>query len=110
MPTSGRPTKRGSHEPRLAYISVDFALRGIGVKLRIHRGTREIGGTCVELESNGSRILLDLGLPLAAADPNAVSLPAVAGLSEPDPALRAIVLSHGHRDHWGLLPKWTFPS
>jgi ribonuclease J len=75
------------------------------VKLCIHRGTREIGGTCVELESNRSRILLDLGLPLDAANADAVSLPSVAGLSDPDPSLRAIVISHGHRDHWGLLPK-----
>ena len=75
------------------------------MKLRIHRGTREIGGTCVELESTGSRILLDLGLPLNADGLDSVSLPAVAGLSEPDPSLLAIVLSHGHRDHWGLIPK-----
>ena len=26
------------------------------MKLRVHRGTREIGGTCIELESAGSRI------------------------------------------------------
>jgi ribonuclease J len=75
------------------------------MKLCIHRGTREIGGTCVELESTGSRILLDLGLPLNADGLDSVSLPAVAGLSEPDPSLLAIVLSHGHRDHWGLIPK-----
>ncbi len=36
------------------------------LQLCIHRGTREIGGTCVELESSGQRILLDLGLPLNA--------------------------------------------
>jgi Cft2 family RNA processing exonuclease len=30
----------------------------------IHRGTKEIGGTCVELESQGKRIVLDVGLPL----------------------------------------------
>jgi len=47
----------------------------------IHRGTHEIGGTCIELESAGFRILLDLGLPLDSAD--AVPLPAVRGLSEP---------------------------
>lgn len=75
------------------------------MRLRIHRGTREIGGSCVELESRGSRILLDLGLPLTAADLKSAPLPSVSGLTEPDPSLRAIVLSHGHRDHWGLLPK-----
>jgi len=75
------------------------------MKLCIHRGTREIGGTCVELESSGQRILLDLGLPLNAEDVASTPLPAVAGLTKADASLLAIILSHGHRDHWGLLPK-----
>jgi ribonuclease J len=75
------------------------------MKLRVHRGTREIGGTCIELEAAGSRILLDLGLPLDSKDLESASLPSVSGLSEPDASLLAIILSHGHRDHWGLVPK-----
>ncbi len=75
------------------------------MRVCIHRGTREIGGTCVELESAGARILLDLGLPLDAQDLTSVPLPPISGLTEPDPSLIAIILSHGHRDHWGLLPK-----
>ena len=38
------------------------------MKIRIHRGTEEIGGTCIEVESDGRRIVLDLGLPLDARD------------------------------------------
>jgi ribonuclease J len=75
------------------------------VRVRIHRGTREIGGTCIELESAGSRILLDLGLPLDATDIASTPLPDVEGLREGGAGLLAIVLSHGHRDHWGLIPK-----
>jgi ribonuclease J len=75
------------------------------MKLRVHRGTREIGGTCIELESAGSRILLDLGLPLDSKDLESAALPSVSGLSEPDASLLAIILSHGHRDHWGLVPR-----
>lgn len=72
----------------------------------MHRGTREIGGTCVELAFAGERLLLDLGLPLNAdpADDPTPLLPPVAGLREPDAGLQAIVVSHGHADHWGLLP------
>ncbi len=72
----------------------------------MHRGTREIGGTCVELAFAGERLLLDLGLPLNVdpADDPTLLLPPVAGLHEPDAELRAIVVSHGHADHWGLLP------
>jgi ribonuclease J len=75
------------------------------VRVRIHRGTREIGGTCIELESAGSRILLDLGLPLDATDLASTPLPDVEGLRDASASLLAIVLSHGHRDHWGLIPK-----
>jgi ribonuclease J len=75
------------------------------VRLRIHRGTREIGGTCIELESEGARILLDLGLPLNASDLASTPLPNVDGLSTVSASLLGIVLSHGHRDHWGLVPK-----
>ncbi|RXG84826.1 MBL fold metallo-hydrolase [Bradyrhizobium zhanjiangense] len=75
------------------------------MRLRIHRGTREIGGTCIELESEGSRILLDLGLPLKAKDLASTPLPNVDGLLAPSASLLGIVLSHGHRDHWGLVPK-----
>jgi ribonuclease J len=75
------------------------------VRVRIHRGTREIGGTCIELESAGFRILLDLGLPLDAADLASTPLPDVEGLAESSATLLGIVLSHGHRDHWGLIPK-----
>lgn len=33
--------------------------------LTIHRGAKQIGGSCVELQaSSGERILLDLGMPL----------------------------------------------
>lgn len=41
------------------------------MKLTIHRGAREIGGSCVELQSRSSRILIDFGLPLV--DVNRVS-------------------------------------
>lgn len=71
------------------------------MRVRIHRGTQEIGGTCIELEAQGGRILLDLGLPLD-GDPNDASVhPQVPGLSG-DSDLLGLVLSHGHVDHWGL--------
>lgn len=75
------------------------------MRLRIHRGTREIGGTCVELECEQKRILLDLGLPLTAGTLEDAKPPDVDGLGTGSPDLLAIVVSHGHRDHWGLVPK-----
>ena len=75
------------------------------MKVCIHRGTRQIGGTCVEIETSGSRIIVDLGLPLDAVETDPALVPQISGLREDDPSLLAIILSHGHRDHWGLVPK-----
>ena len=71
------------------------------MRLRIHRGAREIGGSCVEVESGGRRLLLDLGLPLAGE----AHLPDVPGLTKADEGLLGVVLSHAHLDHYGLLPQ-----
>lgn len=75
------------------------------MRIRIHRGTKEIGGSCVEVESSGKHILLDLGLPLNASDLASTPLPSVDGLTDRSDELLGIILSHGHRDHWGLVPK-----
>lgn len=78
---------------------------GQQLRVCIHRGTEQIGGTCIELSCHDQRILLDLGLPLDAGDQDPASLlPPVAGLLQEDPSLLALVLSHGHADHWGLAP------
>jgi ribonuclease J len=73
------------------------------VNVCIHRGARQIGGSCVELERNGERLILDLGLPLDAPEATAELLPDVPGLRHPDPSLVGIVLSHPHQDHHGLM-------
>ena len=66
----------------------------------IHRGTKEIGGTCIEIAAAGKRLVLDLGLPL---DRDAhVSLPPVKGFVDEDTDLLGIVISHPHQDHYGL--------
>ncbi len=71
------------------------------MRVCIHRGTHEIGGTCVEMEHDGARLLLDLGLPLDAEPTDTSRHPAIEGLPGGGDLL-ALVLSHGHRDHVGL--------
>ncbi len=74
------------------------------MKACIHRGARQIGGTCIELESAGKRLVLDLGLPLDAGPGSPQDLPPVEGLATgDDPSLLGVVISHPHQDHWGLL-------
>ena len=74
------------------------------MRICIHRGTREIGGTCIEVEAQGQRIALDVGLPLDAPDdePHESLLPPVSGFTEADDTLLAVHISHPHADHYGL--------
>ena len=70
----------------------------------IHRGTNEIGATCVELESQGARLILEVGLPLDVSPGDAPSLSRIPGLTEGgDPSLMGVLISHPHPDHYGLL-------
>lgn len=66
------------------------------MKVKIHRGTHEIGGTCIEVTANnGKTLLLDFGSPLSNENPNieyAKNLKA-----------DALLISHAHQDHYGLL-------
>ena len=76
------------------------------MEVQIHRGTKEIGGNCIELKSAGKSIILDLGMPLTIVNQDDAALPNISGLSDGDNTdLLGIVISHPHQDHYGLLPK-----
>lgn len=64
------------------------------MKVIIHRGASEIGGTCIQLSTDKTTILLDLGLPLSKESKHID----VAAL-KPD----AVLISHPHQDHFGLI-------
>jgi ribonuclease J len=88
------------------------------MQVTIHRGTRQIGGSCVEVSCGTDRILLDLGLPLTLpGEPspqiNKMTfsellregiLPDIAGLyANSSPTVKTVVLTHVHQDHTGLI-------
>jgi len=73
------------------------------MRICIHRGASEIGGNTVEIETNGQRIVLDLGRPLAATLRDDVSLPEIVGLQGEDKTLLGVFITHGHPDHYGLI-------
>ncbi len=89
------------------------------VQVIIHRGSQEIGGNAVELNSPQGRILLDLGMPLDSdirktEDISVLLekglLPNIEGLYSNDiPSFDAILLSHAHADHSGFL-HYTHPD
>jgi len=92
------------------------------MKIIIHRGTHEIGGSCLELTSNSglTRLIIDIGLPLVNPDRSPFEwnkykayntdqllkekiLPRITGLYEDgEPSVSAVLLSHAHLDHYGL--------
>jgi ribonuclease J len=87
---------------------------------KIHRGTQEIGGSCVEIWTETTRILLDFGMPLVERDGSEFDfkkykslptdaliregvLPDVQGIYNDDKILiDGLIISHAHQDHWGL--------
>lgn len=77
------------------------------MRCRIHRGCHDIGGNCVEVESQGKRIVLDIGLPLK--NENAAVVPDINGLASPDDSLLGVFISHPHPDHYGLVNQIAQP-
>lgn len=74
------------------------------MQLTIHRGSHEIGGSCVELRTSEVKILIDLGLPLdfkkrSTAEQAEIYNEAKRWCEGVD----ALFLSHAHADHYGLL-------
>lgn len=93
------------------------------MNLVIHRGTHEIGGSCVEVctASGRTRLVVDLGMPLVTPGGSAFEwrhhkgkspeqllqqgvLRGVDGLyAHQVPSVSAVLLSHAHQDHYGFL-------
>jgi ribonuclease J len=76
------------------------------LKIIIHRGAHEVGGSCVELNYKGSTILLDVGLPLSRNYDDDIDSslpqPLFQDLRQGVKKVDAVILSHAHLDHYGL--------
>ena len=91
------------------------------MNLNIHRGTKEIGGNCIEVSTKSTRVLFDFGMPLVEADKSEFNfnkykslsvdelikkkiLPNMEGLYPNDKnPIDAIIISHPHMDHYGFM-------
>ncbi len=77
--------------------------------ITIHRGTREVGGSCIEINSSTTSILCDFGLPLSfefGEDIESVlPEPLYSHITSGNKKIDAVLLSHAHLDHFGLMGK-----
>jgi len=63
------------------------------MKIKVHKGTDEIGGSCIELKTNNTTILVDYGTPLQDTSEQV----------EITDKIDAILISHPHQDHFGAI-------
>lgn len=83
----------------------------MSLQITVHRGTQQIGGSCIELKHPaGERLILDAGRPLDAPRDAKGLLPSTLDITSP----ATVLFSHPHMDHWGLIdelpphwPIWT---
>jgi ribonuclease J len=76
------------------------------MKLIIHRGSHQVGGSCVEVASQNSTVLVDVGLPLSYDFGDDIKAYVLASLFEDLRQARkeveGVLLSHAHLDHYGM--------
>ena len=71
------------------------------MKIRIHRGQNQIGGSVIEISTETTRIFFDIGANMD--DAKAAIVPGVEGLFFGTRNTDAVFLTHYHADHVGLL-------
>ena len=74
------------------------------MKIKIHKGAQQIGGNIVEISTNSSRIIIDFGADLPSNE-NMNNNIEIEGVTVGKRNCDAILLSHYHGDHIGLVYK-----
>jgi len=79
------------------------------MKITIHRGTQEVGGSCVEVCSSTNCVLVDFGLPLSFEFGEDIDTflpePLYSDIVSGNKKIDGVLLSHAHLDHFGLINK-----
>ena len=76
------------------------------MKIKINRGTNQIGGCITEIESKkGTKIIVDIGANLPDSEGRKKPEIELEGLTKGTPNYKAIFITHYHGDHIGLYNK-----
>lgn len=70
------------------------------MNIKIYRGQNQIGGSIIEISSNQTRLIFDIGLEL---NDEEQEIPEIDGLFSGEPKYDAVFISHYHADHIGLV-------
>ena len=73
------------------------------MKIKIHRGTHQIGGSAIEISTASTRIILDFGNELSLDEKYTPIDLDIGGVTKGIPDCDGIVISHYHMDHLGQL-------
>ena len=73
------------------------------MKIKIHRGTHQIGGSAIEISTKSTRIILDFGNELSLDEKYIPKNLDIEGVTAGVPNCDGIVISHYHMDHLGQL-------
>ncbi len=71
------------------------------MKITIHRGQHQIGGSIIEISTNHTRLIFDVGINLN--EETDIEMPYIEGLFSNGKKYDAVFISHYHSDHMGLL-------
>ena len=75
------------------------------MKIKIHRGTHQIGGIAAEISTDNTRIIIDMGDELS-LDPDFKSQPLeISGVTDSSGKCDAVLFTHYHGDHIGQMDR-----
>lgn len=83
------------------YRDMEMLNKKMWVKLDALGGFREVGRSCILIETANTKVMMDCGINVASNDE---PYPYLDSLNFPLTELDAVVISHAHLDHAGMVP------